>query len=221
MRFVTESLSTKKTVTPVQKIDDRPNVETNGSVRRSSLCVSSQLYILILSVTVVVGSIALATLLVSFFVKSKSPTMTSITIIQGEFFEYRMESNYSFYLAMRIFWSFDDTLNDLYDVYNGIQTGTSTFSSPGYNGAGTCLWLTRSLGQYVNISSPFLNITRRSFSFSAWVYPRTTIASSDVSIISQFHRANKSLYLHIVIRHGLAYLGFYDNDTRGQQVGPR
>lgn len=34
-------------VTTGQKIEDRPNVETNDSVRRSSPCVSSRLYILI------------------------------------------------------------------------------------------------------------------------------------------------------------------------------
>jgi hypothetical protein len=127
-----------------------------------------------------------------------------------------------FFLAARIFWSFDNTLQDLYNNFNGISTGGPIYRSPGYNGAGSCLWLNQSLNHSVTINSPpFLNMAFTSFTLEVWMYANTLYNNnpySDNAIFGQFQQNTQDKSLHIIVRNQRIYLGFYNDDAAGNQV---
>ncbi|CAM4846009.1 unnamed protein product [Rotaria magnacalcarata] len=123
--------------------------------------------------------------------------------------------------AVRSFWSFDNTLQDLYNNFNGVGSNGPTYNSPGYNGAGACLWLNQTLRQSVSITSPFLNITNASFTFEVWLYPNTLYNGNpytDNDILGQCQQKAQDQCLHIIIRSQNAYFAFYSNDLKGNQV---
>jgi hypothetical protein len=131
-------------------------------------------------------------------------------------------SSVRFVLAVHIFWSFDGTLQDLYNNFNGIGSNTPTYQSPGYNGAGSCLWLARSLNQSVTITTPpFLNMAYTSFTLEVWMHAQTlcngTICS-DNAVFGQFQQNTLDHSLHISIRNRQIYLGFFADDVSGNQV---
>lgn len=126
-----------------------------------------------------------------------------------------------FCIAVQIFWSFDNTLQDLYNNFNGIGSNGPTYSSPGYNGAGTCLLLTQSSSQSASITSPFLNMSYTSFTLEVWAYPNSLYNSNpyiDNAIFGQYCQAIVDQNLHIVIRNQRIYLGFFSDDLSGSQV---
>ncbi|CAF3658766.1 unnamed protein product [Rotaria socialis] len=123
--------------------------------------------------------------------------------------------------AVRIFWSFDNTLQDLYNNFNGVGSNGPTYTSPGYNGAGACLWLNQASSQSVSITSPILNITYTSFTFEVWLYPNTLYNGNpytDNSIFGQCQQQVVDQCLHIVIRSQKAYFGFFGDDLVGNQA---
>ncbi|CAM4770536.1 unnamed protein product [Rotaria magnacalcarata] len=121
----------------------------------------------------------------------------------------------------RIFWSFDNTLQDLYNNFNGVGNNGPTYSSPGYNGAGACILLTRSSSQSVTIASPFLNFAYTSFTLEVWMYANTLYNSNpytDNAIFGQFDQNVLDKSLHIIIRNQRIYLGFFSDDVVGTQL---
>lgn len=98
-----------------------------------------------------------------------------------------------------------------------------TYVSPGYNGAGACLHLNKTLKQSIIISSPpFLNMSYTSFTLQAWIYANTfsdTPTYNDNSIFVQFEKYVTDHALHCVIRNHRIYLGFHEDDTSGNVVG--
>ena len=127
-----------------------------------------------------------------------------------------------FILAVRIFWDFDGTLQDLYNNFNGLGSNGPTYVSPGYNGAGSCLWLDRSRNQSVTINTPpFLNMAYTSFTIETWVYAQTLCNGTlctDNAIFGQNQATSTDRSLHIIIRNQLILLGFYGDDVSGNQV---
>jgi hypothetical protein len=127
-----------------------------------------------------------------------------------------------FVLAVRIFWSFDNTLQDLYNNFNGVPSNGPTFVSPGYNGAGSCLWLNRSMSQSVTITTPpFLNMAYTSFTLEAWMYAQTLCYNTpctDNALFGQFQQNIQDHSLHIIVRNQAIYLGFFGDDAVGTTV---
>ena len=125
-------------------------------------------------------------------------------------------------LAVRIFWGFDGTLQDLYNNFNGFGNNTPTYNSPGYNGAGSCIWLTRSSSQSVTIATPpFLNMAYTSFTLEAWMYAQSLCngsTCSDNALFGQFQNNTLDQSLHIIVRNRRIYLGFFADDVQGNQV---
>ena len=112
-------------------------------------------------------------------------------------------------------WAFDGNLNDFYNNFPGTPSNAPTYSSPGINGYGKCLYLNASLNQSVTVGSPpFLNMAFTSFSLVAWV-KATTLHNGDNAIFGQFQNNTKDKSLHILVREVKIYLGFYSDDTRG------
>ena len=128
----------------------------------------------------------------------------------------------NFFLAVRIFWGFDGTLLDLYNNFNGIPSNGPTYLSPGYNGAGSCLWLNRSMTQSVTINTPpFLNMAYTSFTLETWMYAQTlcnTSPCTDNAVFGQFQQNVLDHSLHIIVRNQRIYLGFFGDDVSGVQV---
>lgn len=128
---------------------------------------------------------------------------------------------YSIILAVRIFWSFDNTLQDLYNNFNGVGNYGPSYHTPGYNGAGTCIWLSQSANQSVTITSPFLNMAFTSFTLEVWAYPNTLYNGTpytDNAVFGQFQQNILDKSLHIIIRNQRIYLGFFGDDVSGNQV---
>ena len=131
----------------------------------------------------------------------------------------------SFVAAVRTFWGFDGNLQDLYNNFNGIGTNTPTYQSPGFNGAGSCLYLTKSLNQSVTIPTPpFLNMAYTSFTLQAWMNAQTLCngtGCTDNALFGQFQQNNFSRSLHIIVRNQRIYMGFFANDVSGNLVSEK
>jgi hypothetical protein len=126
-------------------------------------------------------------------------------------------------LAIRIFWGFDGSINDLYNNYNGLGGSSGyTYVSPDYGGSGSCLWLTRSTSQYVTMPNPpLLNMANISFTFEMWIYPQTlcnTSPCTDNAILGQYEQNSTDRSFYITIRNQHIYVGFSYDDTVGTQV---
>jgi len=129
-----------------------------------------------------------------------------------------------FLIAIRILWAFDNNLQDLYNNYPGVGINGPTYSSPGINGYGTCLYLTAASSQSVTVySPPFLNMAQTSFSLLAWVkaasFHNTNSGSySDNAIFGQFQSNTQDHSLHIIVRNQVIYLGFFNDDLSGNRT---
>ena len=93
-----------------------------------------------------------------------------------------------------------------------------TYSSPGYNGAGACLWVNRGSNQYTSVASPFLNMAYKSFTVEIWVYPNILASGADYGIFAQTDAGNTSRALHLNIRNQRIYMGFFSDDLPGNTV---
>jgi len=69
-----------------------------------------------------------------------------------------------------MYWTFDSTFNDFYNVYNGVGMNGATFVTPGYNGYGGALFINGTNSQYVLVAA-YKNMTYSSFTWEVWGYP--------------------------------------------------
>jgi len=110
----------------------------------------------------------------------------------------------------------------LYNNFNGVANNGPTYWSPGYNGAGSCLWLNRSMNQSVTINTPpFLNMAYTSFTLETWMYAQTLCngtTCTDNAVFGQFENNTLDHSLHIIVRSQRIYLGFFNDDVSGNQV---
>ncbi|CAF1269137.1 unnamed protein product [Rotaria sordida] len=117
------------------------------------------------------------------------------------------------------YWSLDSVTTDLYNVYNGTLVNsasyfTNTTNQP-YVGNGGGLSLTSSSSQYFSVSSPFLDLTYKSFTIEAWIYPSIS-SSVDYGIFGQCQCSSCSNQcLYIIIRSYRLYVSFMSNDLSG------
>lgn len=115
-------------------------------------------------------------------------------------------------LVKTILWKFDQN-------FHGIPINNPTFQSPGIHGSGTCLYLNGSAQQSVTIvSPPFLNMSYTSFTISMWLNINSynngsTLVDSDNVIFAQNDQLTSFRSLHLILRRGKPYFGFYDSDA--------
>lgn len=125
------------------------------------------------------------------------------------------------YLAIRILWSFDNNLLDLYNNFPGVAVNGPTYTSPGITGYGACLYLNATASQSMLVySPPFLNMAYTSLTLFAWVKATTfhntaTGPYSDNAIFGQFEQNIRDHSLHIAVRNQYIYLGFFGDDISG------
>ncbi len=116
------------------------------------------------------------------------------------------------------YWTFDNVVTDFYGVYNGQFMNGAGFSpnvtSQPYIAFGRALFLNYALNQLFLVSTPFLDLTFKSFTIETWIY--STVATTDRGIFSQCQCstcANQCLFL--LIRANRLYVGFTLNDLYG------
>ncbi|CAF1377477.1 unnamed protein product, partial [Didymodactylos carnosus] len=123
------------------------------------------------------------------------------------------------------FWSFDNTTQDLYNVYNGMLVNSATYYTSTSNnqqptpvgGVGDTLYLTSALNQSVTIRSPFFNLSYTSFTVEAWIYPLTL--SGDNDIFGQWESTTgTNLCLYMILRSSRLFMGFSPNYLAGVTV---
>ncbi len=116
------------------------------------------------------------------------------------------------------YWTFDNVVTDFYGVYNGQFMNGAGFSTnvtyQPYISFGRALALNYSINQLFLVSTPFLDLTFKSFTIETWIY--STVATTDRGIFSQCQCstcANQCLFL--LIRANRLYVGFTLNDLYG------
>jgi hypothetical protein len=82
------------------------------------------------------------------------------------------------------------------------------------HGRGASLGLTSSSSQGVEITTPFLPLYNRSWTFEAWIYP-TNLSNGDRAIIGQCETFELRRCLHLIIRNYKLHFGFLDDDLPG------
>ena len=115
-------------------------------------------------------------------------------------------------------WTFDQTPNDSYGVYNGALMNTASYSaasaSQPYIGYGRALSLSASSNQSFMVSAPFLNLTYTSFTIEAWIY--STNITNDRGIFSQCACSTCSNQcFYFIVRSGRLYADFTFNGFSG------
>ena len=84
-------------------------------------------------------------------------------------------------------------------------------------GDGASLSLNASQNQFLSMKEPFLDLSNASWTFELWIYPRSISSASDSSLLGQCQSKTFGRCLHLVIRNGTPYLGFYADDLIAQQ----
>ncbi|CAF4015453.1 unnamed protein product [Rotaria sp. Silwood2] len=120
------------------------------------------------------------------------------------------------------YWSFDSITTDFYNVYNGVLMNSAPFFSntttQPYVGIGGGLSLTASSSQYFSVSSPFLDLTYKSFTIETWIYPSIS-STADYGIFGQCQCSScPNQCLYFIIRSYRLYVSFMNNDLSGSTI---
>jgi hypothetical protein len=112
-------------------------------------------------------------------------------------------------------------MTDYYGVYNGQLMNGAGFSpnatNQPYVGYGRALYMNYSIAQLFLVSTPFLDLTLKSFTIECWIY--STAVTPDRGIFGQCQCstcANQCLFL--IIRATRLYAGFTLNDLTGTTI---
>jgi hypothetical protein len=119
-----------------------------------------------------------------------------------------------------ILWTFDNSLQDVYNNFVGVGNNGPTYSSPGINGYGSCVYLNGTSSQSITIySPPNLNLTYTSFSVVAWVKATSLRSNGDNAIFGQLYQNSPAdKLLQVVVRNQHVFLGFGWDDTTGNRT---
>jgi hypothetical protein len=112
------------------------------------------------------------------------------------------------------YWGFDNDVNDLNGIYNGVLVNGASFSNNTYFGYGFTLALNSSANTFALVRSPFFNLSYTSFTVEAWIYGLTLAGNN--SIFSQCEcNTCQDQCLHLMIRNSKMYMGFMLDDLVG------
>ena len=113
-------------------------------------------------------------------------------------------------------WSFNNNTLDSISAYNGVNMNSATYYTPGIDGYGSALSLTRSSSQYVRVST-YRDLINKSFTVEMWFYA-TSLTTGDSALFGQFYAQATDQTLHYVIRINKLHLGFYGDDLTDTNV---
>ena len=95
---------------------------------------------------------------------------------------------------------------------NGAAHSSSTITDHGAS-----LSLNASQSQFLSMKEPFLDLSNSSWTFEMWIYPRSISYASDNPLVGQCQSNTFGRCLHLVIRLGKVYFGFYGDDISSVQ----
>ena len=120
-----------------------------------------------------------------------------------------------------VIYTFDNTPNDLFGVYNAIPMNNPQYVSPGYDGRGAAIKILSSLGQYLSVPN-YMDFYQKSFTVEAWIYPLSVAISGvsyfDMIIYAQTNSSTLGQYMWMMLRNGKIYGAFFGNDVTGPTV---
>ncbi|CAF4488996.1 unnamed protein product, partial [Rotaria sp. Silwood2] len=188
--------STQESTITTDNINQIPTISKWTTRKKVLVGISASLVIATL--------ITVATVLGVLLTKSKETTTTTTTAST---------------VNVSAYWTFDNTTDDSYGVYNGLLINnplftTATATNLPYVGNGQALTFTSGSSQSFAVSSPFFNLSYTSFTFEAWIYYSTT--TSDRGIFGQCQCStctNQCLYL--IMRNNRLYVDFTSNYLSG------
>ena len=108
-------------------------------------------------------------------------------------------------------WRFEGSFNDATNTYNGTPSANPPIFVNGY--VGQAASFTASAQQA--IYTPFIPIHEISFTIEAWINPSGFPNPTDASIVGLCPSQRADYCLHVNIRNGKLYFGFYYNDLAG------
>lgn len=105
-------------------------------------------------------------------------------------------------------WDFDGDTLDNYGTYNAAPYNGPTYVT-GYTGqSNTALAFASSASQYVMMSSPFVDLSNKSFTVEMWFYS-TTLTTQDYGLFGQCQTPAKDLCLSLILRNYQPDLAFF------------
>lgn len=105
-------------------------------------------------------------------------------------------------------WDFDGDTLDNYGTYNATAYNGPTYVT-GYTGqSGTALAFDRNASQYVMMSSPFVDLSSKSFTVEMWFYS-TIVTAQDYGLFGQCQTIATDLCLILMLRNYHPYLAFH------------
>ncbi|CAF0965942.1 unnamed protein product [Adineta ricciae] len=113
--------------------------------------------------------------------------------------------------SLLAYWSFDNTYNDKTGVYNRTTSSNLPTLVTGYLGQAALFNASAQQALYIS----HMPINSVSFTIEAWIKPTAYPNPVDHSIVGLCPSEVIDHCLHINIRHGLLYFGFYYDDVRG------
>ncbi|CAF1241000.1 unnamed protein product [Didymodactylos carnosus] len=158
----------KQASSPVLKLDI--DKETANTSKKATFCskislpykIIGVIALLLILCAAVIPSVILLTRKNSSTANSTSASVCSVTTC--------IKSITSFHENSVAYWPFDSTTTDRNSLYTGLP-----FNSPTYSGgltiSGQCIQFDSSGTEYV--SMPFIDLTYKSFTIQAWIYPRS------------------------------------------------
>jgi uncharacterized protein with PQ loop repeat len=107
-------------------------------------------------------------------------------------------------------WNFEDDLTDSVGTYHGFMDTAAVYVTGYVNKA-----LLTNGSQYVDVTTPFLNLTMRSFTVEAWIYVFGISWWVDYGILAQCESFASGYCLHFMIRSNRIYMAFFSDDLMG------
>ncbi|CAF1269156.1 unnamed protein product [Rotaria sordida] len=121
--------------------------------------------------------------------------------------------------VVSVYWSLDGVTSDSSNTYNGTLVNSASYFSQSntqpFVAYGRGLSLSSTSSQYMTVSSPFLDLSSRSFTIEAWIFS-STVYSGDYGIFGQCQCSTCSNQcLYFLVRGSYLYAGFTSNDISG------
>ena len=107
-------------------------------------------------------------------------------------------------------WNFEDDLTDSVGIYHGFMDTAAVYVTGYVNKA-----LVANGSQYADVTTPFLNLTMRSFTVQAWIYAFGTSFGVDYGILGQCESFVPDHCLLFLIRSKRLYMAFFFDDVAG------
>jgi hypothetical protein len=112
-------------------------------------------------------------------------------------------------------WTFDRTLADTMNNYQGTTTGNLSFASNGY--VNQALLLSATANQ--SVTAPYIPLANTSFTVEAWIKPTLLTNNLDHSILGLCASRSSYQCLHLLLRRNgsnfFLYFGHFSDDCQG------